>query len=134
MCSSHRHAAAGVGSVQLRLQRPAHRTFASIGPESLRRHDVTAEDWLQGHFEKGGGSARGVAPRVKRRGGEERVATTDEDAEMPSRELFARFASRFYTGTLGPTLRTMSRTLLLLFCHAPKPGQTRSPSPLPPKK
>jgi hypothetical protein len=42
MCSSHRHAAAGVGSVQLRLQRPAHRTFASIGPESVRGHDATA--------------------------------------------------------------------------------------------
>jgi hypothetical protein len=37
---SHRHAAAGVGSNQLHLKRPALRIIARVGPEGARSHDA----------------------------------------------------------------------------------------------
>jgi hypothetical protein len=38
--ASHRDAAAGVGSVQQRLQRPILRVIARVGPEVARGHDA----------------------------------------------------------------------------------------------
>jgi hypothetical protein len=38
--ASHRDAAAGVGSIQQRLQRPILRVIARVGPEGARGHDA----------------------------------------------------------------------------------------------